>query len=299
MKENILVSIITPSFNQGEFIEDTIKSVLAQDYPNIEYIVLDGGSTDNTLDVLKKYDDKIQWKSGKDKGQCFAIEKGFNWADGKIIIWLNSDDTLTVDAVSTAVGEFETDPDLAFVYGKSKYINAEGEVIGDYPTEPFDIERLSKVNFISQPSVFVNKSSYEAVGGVDTVLNYCFDYDLWIRLARKFPVKHIDKVLSNYRLHDDSKTVSSIHALKNSGEVLRTVLKHYRHAPPNRVFVYTYNLVLIKFSLLSKARFFLLPIVLAISFFSYFLLNRGIRVSDFGIFKLSNILKALKYKGSL
>ncbi len=299
---NPLVTIITPSFNQGEFIEDTIKSVLAQDYENIEYMVFDGGSTDNTLEVLKKYNDKIQWKSKKDKGQSFAIEKGFKWADGDIIVWLNSDDTLLPDAVTRAVKEFEgllKGPDkVAFVYGRSHYIDAAGKAVGDYPVEEFDMERLSKVNFISQPSVFINKSCYDAVGGIDTSLNYTFDYDLWIRLSRKYKVKFINEFLSNYRLHKDSKTVSPIHAIKNSGELLRTVMKHYRHAPPNRVFVYTYNLMIGKFKYLSKLKILLLPIVFFISFLSYFLLNKGIRLKDLKDFGFSNLKKAFTHKGN-
>lgn len=296
--DKVLVTIITPSFNQGEFIEDTIKSVLAQDYTNIEYIVLDGASTDNTLDVLKKYEDKIQWKSKKDKGQSYAIEKGFKWSDGEIIIWLNSDDTLTPGAVTRAVKEFEADDELAFIYGKSHYIDAQGNLLDDYPVEPFNMDRLSKFNFISQPSVFMKKKYYENIGGIDTNLNYVFDYDLWIRLSRKYKVKFIEEFLSNYRLHEDSKTVSPIHAIKNSGELLRTVLKHYKHAPPNRVFVYTYNLMIGKFKYLSKLKIILLPIVFVVSFLSYFALNKGIRSSDLKDFSFGNLRKAFSHKGS-
>ena len=222
-----LVSIITPSYNQGEFIEETIQSVLNQDYPNIEYIVIDGGSTDNTVDILKKYKGKFNWISEKDKGQSDAISKGFRIAKGDVFAWLNSDDTYLTGAVRKVVEYFNSHPRTGMVYGKTHYVDEAGHITGSYPTEPFDYKRLATFNFICQPSTFFKKDVLDEVGGVDTNLHYVMDYELWIRMAQKFQFGYLEEFLSTYRLHQESKTVSSRHTIANHKECLSTVMKYY------------------------------------------------------------------------
>lgn len=203
-----LVSIITPSFNQGRFIRDTIESVLSQDYPKLEYLVMDGGSTDETLDVLRSYGTRLTWRSGPDEGQADAVSAGFRLARGEILGWLNSDDTYLPGAVTAAVTHLATRPETAMVYGDAYYIDEQNRVIGIYPTEDFDQHRLAKACFICQPAAFFRRSAVEAVGGLDTHLQYCMDYELWIRLGRRFPIDRIPCALANSRQYPQTKTWS-------------------------------------------------------------------------------------------
>src|SRR5437016_2863998 len=176
-----LVSVVTPSFNQEEYIEATIRSVLGQDYPAIEYIVVDGGSGDSTIEILKRYQGKLTWTSEKDAGQADAINKGFARARGEIVAWLNSDDTYEPGAISAAVGYLRAHPDVAMVYGEANFIDAAGKFIGRCAhVEEFDAGRLVNYSdFIVQPASFFRRSALEAVGGLDPSLHYAMDYDLW------------------------------------------------------------------------------------------------------------------------
>jgi glycosyltransferase involved in cell wall biosynthesis len=212
MNDQPLVSIVTPSLNQGEFIRGTIESVLSQGYPNIEYLVMDGGSTDNTLEILRSYGERLFWVSEHDSGQSQAINKGWGLARGEIITWLNADDLLCQDAVGQAVLAFETSgDDLAVVYGDCDYIDVEGHYLGNYPSREFNYEQLvlQTEDYIPQPGAFVNHKWAIQVGMLDENLQFVMDYDLWLRLGMRARFKYLNKKMSFARLHGGAKTLSS------------------------------------------------------------------------------------------
>lgn len=224
-----LVSVITPSYNQGKFIRETIESVLSQDYPNIEYIVVDGGSTDDTLAILREYslvDARIQFISEKDRGQSHAINKGLALAKGEIIGWLNSDDTYLPGAIRTAVEALQTQPDWAMVYGKAYTIDEKSRIQSDYYVAPANYKLLFDGCMICQPAAFIRKNVFREVEGVDETLHFCMDYDLWIRIAKKHPIGFIQKCLANARTHNTCKT-STLWETVGIPEILRTSVKHY------------------------------------------------------------------------
>jgi glycosyltransferase involved in cell wall biosynthesis len=228
MKENKpLVSVITPSFNQGRFIEQTILSVLNQDYPNIELIVMDGGSSDETVDILKRYNDRIIWISEKDKGQAHAINKGLNLAKGEILAYLNSDDTYLPGAIGRAVRYFTLEkPDAKFIYGEGYHVTEGGRIIERYPTELFDYQRLAETCYICQPATFWKREVIEKVGLFNERLNYAMDYDYWIRIAKKYGnLRHVPEYLANSRFYQDTKTVSR--RLEAHAEILDVIREHY------------------------------------------------------------------------
>ena len=212
-----LVSIVTPSFNQGEYIEETIQSILDQDYPNIEHIVIDGASTDGTVSMLKRYDRTISWLSEPDRGQSDAINKGFRRARGDILTWLCADDVYERNTVAKIVKHFEEHSSTDMVYGECLYIDSTGETIGKYPSRDFDIAALLPFGFIPQPTVFMRKSVLDRVGLVDTDLHFAMDLDLWVRIAMGGRVDFIPEILARYRLHDGTKTVSSREAFEREG----------------------------------------------------------------------------------
>lgn len=163
-----LVTIVTPSFNQGEFLAHAIDSVLAQDYPAIEYIVVDGGSTDRTIDVLRAYGDRIRWTSGPDGGQSDAIHRGFLAGSGEYLAWLNSDDRYVPGAIGAAVQEMAADPSVALLYGRGEFIDRDGEVTGPcLHVEPWSFERLvGALNLILQPATLFRRDAYLEIGGL-------------------------------------------------------------------------------------------------------------------------------------
>lgn len=204
-----LVSVITPSYNQAAFIKETIKSVLTQDYSNIEYIVIDGGSNDGTLEILKSYrniDPRFKFVSEPDRGQAHAINKGIKMAKGKIIGWLNSDDTYLPKAISRAVEALKTNAHWGMVYGKAYATDKENKVLHPYPVESFNKARLFERCIICQPAAFIRKEVFEEVSGVDESFFFCMDYELWMRIAKKHEIGYIETYLANSRCHDSSKT---------------------------------------------------------------------------------------------
>ena len=208
--EQPLVSIVTPSFNQGRFIRRTIDSVLAQTYANIEYLVVDGGSTDETLAVLRSYGDRVRWLSEPDEGQTAAINKGFRLTNGKINGYLNSDDVLLPDAIAKVVEYLRNHPDCDLVYGDADYIDAEDRVTGAYPTADYSFERLMEDCCICQPAAFWRASLTETVGPFDATVQLAMDYEYWIRVDRKgFVIRHLEEKLAQSRLHAETKTLSA------------------------------------------------------------------------------------------
>jgi glycosyltransferase involved in cell wall biosynthesis len=233
------VTVVTPSFNQGRFIRATIESVLKQDYPRIEYLVMDGGSTDETVSILREYSDRIRWLSEPDRGQAHAINKGWRQAAGSIVAYLNSDDVYLPGAVSSGVAALETHPDAAAVYGEGYHVDEAGAILERYPTEPFEAERLREACFICQPTVFLRREAVEAAGYLDESLRYCMDYDLWIRLTRAGKTfAYTPQYLASTRLHADTKTLGQrgqAHA-----EILRVIHRHFGRVAPNLVFGYAH-----------------------------------------------------------
>lgn len=211
-KELPLVSIVTPSYNKAAFIEETILSVKNQTYPRIEHIVIDGGSTDETLDILQKYSDSITWISEPDEGQSDAINKGWKMAKGDILAYLNADDTCLPQAVETAVRFLNDHPDAGMVYGDCNYINERGETIRPCPGKEFDIkEMLCEGDIIPQPAVFFRRKVLDEVGYLDVKLYTCMDYDFYVRTALKFKLEYIPQLLATCRLYPGTKTISEYH----------------------------------------------------------------------------------------
>ena len=232
-----LVSIITPSFNQGRFIEETILSVLRQDYKNIEYIIIDGGSNDNTLDILKKNNDNISyWISEKDKGQSEAIIKGLNVSKGKYITWLCSDDILEPSAVSKQVEFLESNKKIGMVYGDRTRIDAIGNIIG-FSKQPKFRKFLLKIGYaIPQETVLIRRSVYNNTDGLNENLNMAMDFDLWCKISKVSKIGHIPSFLGRFRSHKMNKSTIFSHELKSSSfkkgfpnEFLDVYKKHFNH----------------------------------------------------------------------
>lgn len=212
IKTDTLVSIVTPSYNKGSFIEGTILSVMNQTYPHIEHIVVDGGSTDGTVDILQKYDNVITWVSEPDKGQSDAVNKGWRRAHGQIVAYLNADDTYMPRAVETVVNFLNDNPDVGMVYGECNIIDECGEIIGKYPAEEFDMGKMLCARcVVPQPAAFIRREVLDDVGYLDTGLDMAMDYDLWIRIGLKFKVAFILQVLASFRLYPSGKSLSQTH----------------------------------------------------------------------------------------
>src|SRR5580693_9485029 len=238
-----LVSIVTPCLNSARFIEATIQSVLAQDYPRIEHIVMDGGSTDGTLDILKRYGPRrdplsagsqkepFTWISEKDRGAADAINRGFAQSRGEIFAYLNADDAYLPGAVAAAVRAFETNPGADVVYGEGNWIDEEGRLIGPYPVRDFDRSLLAHECFICQPASFIRRAAFEAAGGMDPDLHLTFDYELWMRLARIHPMHRIPqpKTLAMSRMHASNKSLGQRRAVFR--ETFRILKKYYGYVP--------------------------------------------------------------------
>lgn len=298
-----LISIVTPSFNQGKYIRETIESVLSQDCALIEYIVVDGGSSDGTLEILKEYEGRLSWISEKDRGPEDAINKGFRMAKGEILAWIASDDTYLPGAVRRAVAAFVENPGIGMVYGRAHYIDKCGKILGECPTEPFDPEYLAVCNVVAQPSAFFTRGAFDAAGELSLELRQITDYDLWVRIARHVRPLYLPEFLSNYRLHDEAKTLGFHDPLVKFRENIEITLKYFQWAPANRVYPFcyyhckqTFPAWILNLDPLVKA------IALLYSLFTYLKLNRGIKFRDlrwlprnlkkfFGAWELEDILK--------
>lgn len=205
-------TVVTPAYNQADFLRDTIESVLSQDYPNIEHVVLDDGSTDETPQILKEYSDKIIWETQKNMGQTATINKGWAMTSGEIITWLNSDDTFyDSTSVSKGIRYLIENPETGVVFGDSMFTEADGtEIEPSRPVVDFTYEKFIKNcdNAIPQPSAFIRRDVVQKVGELNPKFYYFMDWDFWMRAGIYFKIEHIDEILSTYRLHADSKTVA-------------------------------------------------------------------------------------------
>ncbi|MCD6576507.1 MAG: glycosyltransferase [Anaerolineaceae bacterium] len=220
MPEFPRISIITPSFNQGQFLEETIRSVLLQDYPAIEYIIIDGGSTDNSRAIIKKYKNKLAWFiSETDSGQADAINKGFERATGEFVAWLNSDDIYAKNAISSAVKELKSNPDCGMVFSNVLSIDSESSIFNTMMYGNWGLGDLMQFKIIGQPGVFIRKEVLEDVGFLNSNFHYLLDHHLWLKIASKYPIKHVDKFWAAARFHPTAKNVA--HAEEFGKEAFR------------------------------------------------------------------------------
>jgi len=207
-----LVSIVTPSFNKGLYIEETLLSIRNQTYKNIEHIVIDGGSTDETLSILKKYSPVLVWVSEPDKGQSDAINKGWRIAKGDIIAYLNADDTYLPNAVEIAVNFFLKHPETAMIYGDGIFSDEKGKFLMNFTAGEFKLKNLvfCKDNIL-QPAVFLRKTVFETIGDVDADLHLAMDLDYWIRTGLRYKVNYIPQQLATAKIYLDAKSSAQMH----------------------------------------------------------------------------------------
>jgi glycosyltransferase involved in cell wall biosynthesis len=209
MSNTPLVTIVTPSYNQARFLEQTMRSVLEQDYPNIEYMVVDGGSTDGSVELIKKYSDRLTWwVSEKDGGQAEAINKGFARAKGEIIAWVNSDDYYMPGAVSSAVKALMDHPEAGFVYGNVQVVDKDENILNQLSYGNWGLKDLLSFHIIGQPAVFIRRSLLEKVGYLDLTYHCLLDHHLWIRLAEQRAMKYIPSLWASAHYHEDCKNLA-------------------------------------------------------------------------------------------
>ena len=236
------ITVVTPSFNQGRFLEQTILSVAGQDYPNLEYFVFDGGSTDDSVEVIRQHEAKITaWKSEADGGQAKAINQAFERSSGEIFCWINSDDFLLPGALRRVARWLREAIDRpALIYGKALLFR-EGSEWGKVQIPSFhDIERLKKIDYIVQPSSFWTKSLWERTGPLDDSMHYAFDWDWYLRAGQLGTFTFVDDMFAAYRFHADHKTSAGKEdRWSEMVEVIRRhgtpdILEHYKFMYKNR-----------------------------------------------------------------
>ncbi len=205
------VTVVTPSFNHARFLEETIRSVLLQGYPNLEYIVVDGASTDDTVDIIKRYEPWLaNWVSERDSGQSDAINKGWRRATGSIVAYLNSDDVYQPGAVQAAVAALTQDPTVGLVHGDSYFIDERGGRLRRHRGRDLTVRQLFRwQGYISQPTVFLRRAVLDSIGLLNECLHYAMDFELWLRIGAHYPLKHLPQVLACERHHAAAKTALS------------------------------------------------------------------------------------------
>lgn len=213
------ISIVTPSFNQARFLEETIRSVLLQGYPNLEYIIVDGGSTDQSAKTIKKYEPWLAWwVSEEDRGQSHAINKGWEKSSGDILAWINSDDLYQAGALRIVAQAFQSEPECLILCGATALADVELKVRDVKKPYTFDLARLLKSGLVpGQPSVFLKKEVFETIGGLDESLHYSLDRDYWIRISMRYPphrCAYLDDVLAVAREWEGAKTATGYHSMK-------------------------------------------------------------------------------------
>ena len=234
------VSVVTPSFNQAAFIERTLASVASQSGVDFDHHVIDGGSTDGTVEILRRFGHGVQWVSEPDRGQAHAVNKGIAASDGEIIAWINSDDVYHPGAFARIVRAFEACPDVDVIYGDADHIDARDAVIEPYPTRAWSLPALADRCFICQPAAFFRRRAIGRWGTLDESLRYCMDYELWLRWGKAGArFLYLPEKLAGSRLHADTKTLGqrvAVHAeindmlLRTLGRVPADWLIHYAYA---------------------------------------------------------------------
>ncbi len=209
MSDTPLVTIVTPSFNQAHFLEQTMRSVLDQDYPNIEYMVVDGGSTDGSVDLIQKYSKRLKWwVSEKDNGQAEAINKGFARASGEIIAWINSDDYYMPGAIAEAVKALSEHPEVGMVFGNVRVVDENEKVLNLLAYGDWGLSDLMSFRIIGQPAVFMRRAVLEKAGFLDQSFHLLLDHHLWIRIAREDGMQYIPSLWASAHYHEDCKNLA-------------------------------------------------------------------------------------------
>lgn len=204
-----LVSIVTPSFNQKRYLEEAMRSVLDQDYEYIEYIVIDGGSTDGSLEVIKRHSHRLaHWESQPDEGQAQAINRGLGMAKGEIVAWLNSDDVYLPGAIREAVELLVAHPDLGMVYGDGLMVDSERRLLDRHTYRTLDLVDLLSFEVLLQPATFMRRRALEEVGFLNDSYHLILDHELWVRLAARYPILHVSRYWALERTHAEAKTIA-------------------------------------------------------------------------------------------
>jgi len=271
------VSIITPSFNQGQFIERTLQSVASQTGAEIEHVVFDGGSTDSTVEVLKCFSPSVRWVSKKDKGQTDAVNQGIRATDGEIIGWLNSDDIYYPGAIERVVAFFNGHPEVDMVYGMADHIDLDDKAFESYPTKPWNFERLQETCFICQPALFFRRRVVENHGLLDESLHYCMDYEYWLRLGKAgVHFAYLEEKLAGSRLYAENKTLGA--RVKVHKEINDMLKKLFGRVPDRWLSGYAHTVVGAKLNRDATPRRFVLEIGLR-TVFSALRWNRSVSVA--------------------
>lgn len=216
-----LVSIVTPSLNQVSFLEEAMRSVLEQDYPNLEYILIDGGSNDGSLEIIERYRHRLAFfRSEADQGQAEAINKGLAQARGEIVAWLNSDDVYLPGAVQQAVEALRAHPEAGAVYADGVMVDRDLTVLDRHVYRPVTVLDLLCFEVILQPTVFLRRSVLEHVGFLDPAYHLILDHELWVRVAARYPFHHVRGFWALERTHAEAKTITQSAAFVQEAERL-------------------------------------------------------------------------------